>query len=66
MHEQRTATVRVLGRGNRDWVATKLCLNNRARSRRQENSSGDSSWAATATACRASHDELPGLGEQLR
>ena len=38
---QRTAAVRALGGGDRDWAATKLCLNNRARSRRQANSSGE-------------------------
>ena len=48
VHKQRTATVRALSRGDRDRAATKLCLNNRARSRRQANSGGDSGWAATA------------------
>ena len=37
----RTAAVWALGRGDRDWAATKLCLNNHARSRRQANSSGE-------------------------
>ena len=41
LHEQRTAAVRALGRGDCNWVAIKLCLNNRARSRRQANSSGE-------------------------
>ena len=42
VHEQRTVAVKALGRSDRGWVPTKLCLNNRARSRCQANSSGNS------------------------
>ena len=40
-----------IGRGTRSWAATELRLNdydNRTRSRRPVNSSGNSGWAATA------------------
>ena len=47
-NEQRTAAVQALGRGNRNWAATKRCLNNHAKSIHQVNSSGDSGWATTA------------------
>ena len=73
VHEQRTAAVRALGRGDHDWVATKLCLNNCARSRHQVNSSGE--WLGgyhntlagpgPGQLTRSTRDESPDSGEQM-